>query len=415
MPRCLCYDGRNDAEVYIMVKTCKRLMVLAAVFVLLVACLPTVTAAPATDTLAGKRVLFVGDSIAAGWRDTGYGHKDMTAKGGWSLSMVKDFNMKVSHAAQPGQSITVIPGRGCILPQMRQYKYDPFDYVILQGGFNDCMGENKAGNDNMNAIPALGIVANSFNVSDFDRSTFSGAFEEFLYYATNDYKHMKIGFIITYKTPLSQYGGITNGVRKTNEGYTQQDYINRQKELLTKWGVPYLDLWGGTASDGKKYSGDIIKVNENGVHFPGGNDNIHLNAAGYDASMPYIAQWMTGLETWTKVPETTTRVIPTIADKPTTTKAKDQPTTTTTTAPVQSPLDGDTTTTEGITTTTGTRAPTKPAATVTATRPVEETETEEAPEESNTMVYVILAVVVGCVILTAVIVILVLLKQKKKS
>ena len=254
--------------------------------------IPPNEAATYESALNGKSALFSGDSIAAGWRDTAFNKADYSNGGGWSARLEKQWLMTTTKAALAGNSLTVIPDRGHIIQQLHNNKSGTFDYVILEGGFNDCMGENVKGNSNMEAIPKLGTISESFDVADFDTSTFAGSFEELLYYATTYFPEAAIGFIVTYQTPDSQYGGITGNVAVTNEGYKQEDYFNLQMAICDKWNVPFLDLWSGQTADGKAYSGDIIDVDGGTVHFPGSGDNIHLDTAGYDVITPYIAGWM---------------------------------------------------------------------------------------------------------------------------
>ncbi len=381
---------------------------IAALFLCVFLVAVSLPVAAQSTGLENKTALFIGDSIAAGWRDTGYGHANYSSSGGWSLRLQKNYQMQVTPAAQPGQSLTVIDRRGHIVEQLHKYKRGSYDYVILQGGFNDCMGENTPGNNNMAAIPKLGTVSQSFKVEDFDTTTFSGAFEELLYYAVNYFPTAKIGFIVTYQTPKSEYGGITDGIKKTPEGYTQADYFKRQMELCDKWKVPYLDLWDGTAHDGKKFSGDVIDVSGTS-HFPGGSDHIHLSTAGYDVITPYIARWMVELAGGTF--PTTTTTTTTTAKTTTTTTAAVTTTTTTTKAPVMG--NTTTTTTTGTTTTTATTT-TKEAVTTIVTRPTQETVTETSGDNSTT-VTVVLICVIAAVLLTAGAVVTVILVQRKKS
>lgn len=245
--------------------------------------------------LKGKTAAFFGDSIAAGWRDDENGGAYASGRG-WSLRLEEQWGMVATKAAQPGNSYTQLDGRSRIIAQIHAQKNNDFDYVIFQGGFNDCMGANK--NPVVSTVPKLGSISDGFDVSKLDTSTFAGAFEEALYYITTYWPEAKIGFIVTYQTPLSTYGGITNGATLTNEGYLQENYFQMQMAICDKWNVEFLDLWSGYAPDGKLYSGDILDVDTDGLHFPGGSDNIHLNSAGYDAITPYIASWMEGLATY---------------------------------------------------------------------------------------------------------------------
>ena len=237
---------------------------------------------------ADARVLFIGDSIAAGWRDDNNGgaymNSSQVAGGrGWSKRLSESDSVKATNASIAGASFTKINNRNRIVDQLHSNKESKYDYVIIEGGFNDAMGENSKPAAAATAA-VVGKVSDSFVVSDFDTSTFAGAFEETLYYAKQYFPNAKLGFIITYSTPLSEYGGHTADIEKMAE------YWNVSKEICDKWGISYLDLFSGTSSDGKSYSNDILKTSET-TYFPGNGDCIHLNSTGYDVISPYISEW----------------------------------------------------------------------------------------------------------------------------
>ena len=393
----------------------KKIVAISTALLMLVANRPAASAALVnTGMLAGESALFIGDSVAAGWRDTAYGHQKYTNGGGWSLRFEHEYGMSVTNVAKAGTSLTVIPNRGHIIDQLHNNKSSSFDYIIMEGGANDCMGENTIGHTNLSSIPKLGTVSSSFNVKDFDTSTFSGAFEELLYYATNYWPQAKIGFIVMYKAPNATYGGMSNGAVTSLEGYTQEDYYNRQMELCLKWGVPYFNMWSGTTADGKRYSGDIIDV-YGSSHFPGGRDMIHLTAAGYDAITPHIAQWMAGMS----APETRTTTTTTATTTTTTTAS----TTATTTKPSTTATTKTTTATRKTTTTTATATTTTMTGATTATTTGEPTiitaptrdTVAEAPQKTGAPVALILGIAIGAMLLVIGGVVATLIYLRKKG
>ena len=213
--------------------------------------------------------------------------KDKANGKGWGIRLEKEYGMNVTKAALGGNSLTEISNRKRILAQLTKYKNQKYDYVLLEGGFNDAMGQNTvpAPEDN-NEIAPYGEVSSSYNVEDFDITTFAGALEEYFYYAKLYFPNAKIGYIITYQTPQSQYGGRTADVAAMR---IQWDLA---KEICDKWDISYLDLFDGCNEAGISYS-ELFDVNNiNSAFFPGKGDNIHLNTYGYDLVTPCITDWM---------------------------------------------------------------------------------------------------------------------------
>ena len=263
----------------------KRLVALLLIVVLAVGMIPVFAAGSDKHPLEDKKILFAGDSIGAGWRDEAYGG-NYTNEGGWSARIAELYGAESTLAASAGCPISTIreaEDRPAIVNQLHANKNGKFDYVILQGGFNDAMGTN--GNPTKETAAKVGEMTDSFEATDFDTATFAGALENLFYYAKEYFPSAKVGFIINYATPLSTYGGYTA------EEESMRKYWDMAKAVCDKWGVSYLDLFSGKTSDGKSYSYDILKV-DTSENFPGGNDNIHLNSAGYDLITPYIAQWI---------------------------------------------------------------------------------------------------------------------------
>ena len=152
-------------------------------------------------------------SIFEGADDGAFVGKDKANGKGWGIRLEKEYGMKVTNAALGGNSLTEINNRKRIIAQLNKYKNNKYDYVLLEGGFNDAMGQNTvpAPEDNSEIAP-YGEISDSFNVADFDTTTFAGALEEYFYYAKLYFPTAKVGYIVTYQTPQSQYGGRTADV-----------------------------------------------------------------------------------------------------------------------------------------------------------------------------------------------------------
>lgn len=218
-----------------------------------------------------KSVLFVGDSITNAVKDPSHPYY------GWAGRIGINNNMDWKNAGISSATIsTALPTsypENRVINQLKQ-KQD-YEYVILHGGMNDSIAETT-----------IGEISDSYNIKDFDITTFSGAFEELLYTALKEYPQAKIGYIVNYATPNSTWGGVSAD---------NKAYFRRAKEICEKWNVPYLDLYDGSVVvDGveKSYSYDILNVTSGENMYGGLASEIHIGSKGYDIISPYIEQWM---------------------------------------------------------------------------------------------------------------------------
>ena len=135
----------------------------------------------------------------------------------------------------------------------------------MQGGCNDIAKDVKIGS----------YVDDDFS-GNYDTNTFIGGLETYIYTVKKQWPNAKIGYIINYRTPAdSSVDPISN------------EYYTIIKKVCNKWGIKYIDLYSGKASNGTSYS-DILKVTTNTYI----SDGIHLNRQGYNVISPYIYQWM---------------------------------------------------------------------------------------------------------------------------
>ncbi len=303
-----------------------------------------VTAAEKSSALSGKSALFVGDSIMTGWRDS-IDSKDFANGRGWGYRMRQNYGMSVDIAARAGEAMSTVRDSYMdpIYKQLEKNKYINYDYVILEGGFNDIMGNEKS---TAKETAPLGSMSSSYDIKSFDRSTFASGLEHLLCYATTNFPNAKIGFIITFETPYSKRG---NGTADRN---TTKKYFDLAKQICDKWNVPYLDFYDGATADGTKYFDIFYPEGRTLVsRYPNGisgsdvlryiKDDIHPNKAGYDATYEYVAAWMQTLPKY-KAPHgnTTTTTTTTTTKKPTTTTttAADKPADATTTVKAETPI-----------------------------------------------------------------------------
>ncbi|MBR4282238.1 MAG: SGNH/GDSL hydrolase family protein, partial [Clostridia bacterium] len=217
------------------------------------------------NTLQGKSALFVGDSIC-------YGQWDNEPRQGWAGRIATQYGMTVTNTGIGGTTFSTIrPNR--IVTQLHNTQNNSYDYVILQGGTNDGWGDMAE----TGTTPAkVGVMTNSFNVSDFDISTFGGGLEELLYYAFKYFPNAKIGFMTTFATPLAA---------NQNLGATgdMSAYYNLALDICKKWGVPVLDMYHD-----RYVNNELMQVTTYNCL----KDALHPNAKGYDNLAPYIGEWM---------------------------------------------------------------------------------------------------------------------------
>ena len=137
----------------------------------------------------------------------------------------------------------------------------------------------------------IGEIADTYHVDDFDIDTFAGGLEEMFYYATQQYKDTRLGYIVNYATPNSDWGGETQDM---------SEYFEMAKEICNKWRIPYIDLYSGTITlDGveQSYSYDILDVDSSAdVFYNSDAKEVHIGGKGYDIISPFIGYWMRSLD-----------------------------------------------------------------------------------------------------------------------
>ena len=223
------------------------------------------------SVLDGKSALFVGDSITNAVKDPDRPYY------GWAGRIGVTNNMDWKNAGISSATISTALASSYpenrVVNQLEQGR--AYDYVILHGGMNDSI-----------AMTEIGEMCDSYNLEDFDISTFSGAMDELIYTAKQKYPNAIIGYIVNYATPNSTWGGYSSN---------NKAYFDRAKEICEKWDIPYIDLYeGGIEEDGvyKSYSYDILEVTSGKNMYDGLSTEIHIGSRGYDIISPYIQKWM---------------------------------------------------------------------------------------------------------------------------
>ncbi len=243
-------------------------------------------------SLSASSLLMVGDSIMAGWRDTAYGKSDYSNGGGWSARLINNYDMNVTNAAVAGtafSSVRDVQGKMRIRDELVNNRYFDYDFVLLQGGFNDIFGDDSMGGDKKPVPMGKMTASNCFDASKFNTDTFAGAFEDLLYNAARYFDGKRIGFIVTYQTPYSKRNEATKDTKA---------YFNLAMQICDKWGVPYLNFNTGSYKQLVWSTPYVTMFYPNNSTKPYFADDIHLNTAGYDMSVGYIADFLRSLSVY---------------------------------------------------------------------------------------------------------------------
>ncbi len=231
---------------------------------------------PMTDGTAsplyGKRALFAGDSISFGYADTPVGGVSRA----WAGRLAYRYNMDCTNVSVSGATLTTKYPANCILSQLTPHLTGTYDYVILEGGFNDA---NPNGNG-QNA--PVGTVTPPGTKTGFDAATFAGALEELFATVRSAFPEAQIGFILTYRTE-----------KHPAAAEVFATYVPAALEACEKWGVACLNWFGDDTVNREVLATDTYLYLRDGVH-PGG--------AAYDRLTPYVAAFMEAMQT--KVPDT---------------------------------------------------------------------------------------------------------------
>lgn len=161
------------------------------------------------SNLYGKKVYFVGDSVCKG-AENSTSYADLIAEK-YGMVMTKD---------GVNGSTLVTSESNSICSRVEQIT-ETFDYVILEGGFNDMFGSKP-----------IGTISDGFIGSTFDTTTVIGALEkifESLYLSNPEAKKL---YVLTHRKTLANYW----------PGHVQDNYWDAIKTVCKKWSIPYIDL-----------------------------------------------------------------------------------------------------------------------------------------------------------------------------
>lgn len=204
-----------------------------------------------SNPLTGKIASFNGDSIC---------HAP-DASGGYVTQIGTNNGMTVQNVGMSGGTISNVSGHHCISGTVSDMRSDA-DYVIFEGGINDC-----------DLSVSLGSISSGFTAT-LNTATFAGAFETMLKSAIARFPTAKIGYIFIHKC----YGGF-----ESTDG--ANSYYGIAKQACEKWGIPYCDL--NVLVPPLRYI-DALRT-----AYTLSGDGIHPNADGYALFyVPKITAWL---------------------------------------------------------------------------------------------------------------------------
>lgn len=210
--------------------------------------------------LEGKTAAFLGDSICmASTFDKEH------QWWGWAGRIHAAYGLKsYDNKGVDGASISDCRVNNRIIKQLNSIVGNTYDFVMLHGGVNDAWDSRE-----------VGKMSSSFELADFDVSTYAGGLEELFYNAKKHFPTAKIGFIINFRScsTVGRIGDMT-------------EYFAVAKQICDKWEIPYLDLF---------FDDDF---NENEMEYKTKNkldDYIHPNSHGYEVLYPRVAAFMSSL------------------------------------------------------------------------------------------------------------------------
>ena len=184
---------------------------------------------------------------------------------GWAGRINRDFELaSYVNKGCDGASVSDCRKENRIIFQLERIKDQNFDFLMLHGGVNDAWDSRE-----------VGKMTDSFDLADFDVSTYAGGLEELFYKAKQYFPETKIGFIVNFRS-ISTIGRLSD----------MTEYFATAKQICDKWEIPYLDLF---------FDDDF---NENVLEFRTKNklaDYIHPSSAGYDVLYPRVAEFMCSL------------------------------------------------------------------------------------------------------------------------
>ena len=202
--------------------------------------------------LAGKKIVYDGDSICAG---------SVANAGGGYARIIADLTggEYVNHAVGGGHLCSGVANRHCVADNLANLPTDG-DIYCFQGGINDYWG---------NAV--LGTYTHGDYTGAVDATTVCGALETIFRYALNNFPSKPVFFVITHKIQNTAY-------QKNGAGNTFEDYRDAMAGICQKYSVPFYDAFSESGLNGWNDAQNNLYLTGNTNGTP---DGCHPNEDGY--------------------------------------------------------------------------------------------------------------------------------------
>lgn len=203
---------------------------------------------PNKSNLNDKTVLIEGDSIMYGYGSNGEGIGEI----------LRDrYGFRLYKNAISGSTLAYVEGTENIRNRIVNGVKKPYDYIILDGGYND-YGKS---------LPLGSLMSESYPYASApDATTVIGAMELIFQHIKKNYPKTKIYFVTPHKVNRVW-------VQSNSLNLTFKDYLDALISVCNLYSVPVIDLWNE--------SGLVTYFSEMKV-FTKDNDGLHPTKEGYE-------------------------------------------------------------------------------------------------------------------------------------
>ncbi len=236
------------------------------VFIILLIILAIIISNFFDNNLDGKKIIFVGDSIMAG-----YGNNEKSFEYYFKQTLP---NSELVNLAKGGATISSnSPSELVIKNQVNEITGSP-DIILFEGGANDIIDYSIGFLDKSLEKPIGSIDTENFNQSN--ENSVMADFENLIITLKDKFPEAKICYLQIFLVDDTTIDNITLDESKKPEIRQRRDDLYKQVKIACqKWDVSYIDV-----SD---------KFIDTGTHYRQG-DWIHINEIGYERLTPYILE-----------------------------------------------------------------------------------------------------------------------------
>ena len=198
------------------------------------------------NKLYGKSLFVVGDSVAFGFGSGGKSYADIIAEKN-KMSMKKVAVSGTTFAKRDGLTNSIL--------EQVQTMDKMYDYVLIEGGFNDYFQKGKG--------VSIGTIPKNMNSSRDDKTTY-GALDSICLWLKQNYPASKILFVVPHKI-MTNAGVLDDGF---------YPYLQAIRNVCEKYSISYADiaLKGGCTPFYQEFRDTYF-----------GGDGIHPNLEGYES------------------------------------------------------------------------------------------------------------------------------------